>query len=70
MTNSEAVLLGTSLGNRLNRDSPIWSVAGLVPFVWASRRYSRLGDGEEPHSSVEEAVKLSTNDKIIVVVEL
>ena len=29
-----------------------------------------LRDGEESHSSVEEAVKLSTNGKIIVVVEL
>ena len=28
------------------------------------------GDGEESHSSVKEAVKLSTNCKVIVVIEL
>ena len=36
----------------------------------ASRRECKLGDGEESHSLIQEAVKLSMNGKIIVVVEL
>ena len=68
MTNSENVLGGTLLANRQYRDSPSWSLyrsIGSCALSVTTSRECPLGDGEESHSLVKEAEKLSKNCKII-----